>query len=128
MTDQFDPRAKALEIETDVKSYLDHTGPRANAIEDNITATQALAKVHQEVDPLWKDRQQLHEVGKELEKLSNETFSTLPNVQIGFENGRVDTLNFTPSGWDSAGEDHSLTLDQVSTDGGFQWFKDHHGL
>jgi hypothetical protein len=113
MPDTFDPHEKAIEIENDVKRYLDNAGTRPYPIEDSVIASQALEKVTHELTDLWKEPSKLEAVGKELEILSDKEISTLPNVTIDANAGHVLSLRFTASGWDFAGGDHQVTANSV---------------
>lgn len=110
MTDRFDAHAKALEIETTVKAYVDHAGSRSDSAQDGLLAEKALNDVGQQFFDLWKDPVQLAAVCHELKGLSGETSAQLPNVKI--EGGVCQTgdLKFTGLVPDGAGRSHGLVI------------------
>src|SRR5208283_5418145 len=110
-------KAKANEIADDVKTYLDHAGPRSNAIEDSLIASNALEKVKQELGEVWKDSQLLTAVGKEFEVMNGRTFTFLPEVTISADAGQVREMEFSPSVWDRRGSGHGLRVQEEKRDG-----------
>jgi hypothetical protein len=119
MTDQIDPRAKADEILSDVKAYFDFAAPRDHAVEDSVTASNALDKVKQEIGEVWKDPQLLAAIAKEFEVTNDEMFSVLPGAKISEYAGNVTEVEFRSSGWDLHGIGHGLIV-QEKEGGGHQ--------
>ena len=100
MTEKFDAAAKALEIEHLAKTNLDSQNDVNHSIESSVVDAESDRNLRLEFAQLQKNPEQLLAVGKELEKLSNENFSTLPNVYIKAHDGQMISLSFTPSAFD----------------------------
>ncbi len=99
MAETFDAAATALEIEKTAKLALDNMYDFIHPIESGIAEGQAERQLNALFDGL-KDPLQLKSVGLELEKLSEENFSALPDVKIKAPDGNIKSISFDPSFWD----------------------------
>jgi hypothetical protein len=109
MAENFDPVSEAQKLETTVKLFIDHSGyQRVLQIEDSQTASAAQNQLVDQLSELWKNPEHLAAVGKELEKISSDLWSSLPNVAISATEGKVTQLEFTASNWDLPGSRHGF--------------------
>ena len=100
MTETFDAAAKALEIEHLAKTNLDSQHSDTHQIENSVIEGESDRNLRLQFTELKKNPEQLLAVGKELEKLASESFSTLPNVSIATKDGEVESITFNRSYFD----------------------------
>jgi hypothetical protein len=118
MSAEFDARGEANKIENLAKAYMDAFGEeKSSPIEASAKEEQSRQAFVGEMVPPWNNPDHMQAVGKELEKLNQKWFSTLPNVTITADSGQVSSLTFTASPWDYSTKSRSSMV-------GLRSFKD----
>jgi len=100
MAEIFDPVSEALKLETTVKTFIDHSGHRSNPVEDSEIASTAQRQLDDQLSELWKNPEHLAAVGKQLEKINKDIWSSLPYADIEAVDGKITRLEFKGSAWD----------------------------
>ena len=94
MVDRFDPQSTALQIDREARTCLDLLSHKP------IEASESQFALNGQLNALSKSPEHFKQIGQELEKLGNDSFSTLPNVSINARNGSIESIYFYSSALD----------------------------
>ena len=116
MAEYFNPAAKALELDELAKTIVDNKDNKIHPIESSAIFTAADQKMPADFAELKANPEHLAAVGKELEKLQLDTWSTMPSISIEATNGTMTSITFKPSHLDrqgSARNGYSIDLNNI---------------